>query len=150
MKLNPCKCSFGVEEGKFLGVLVTKEGIKANPEKLEALLQMSPPRNIKEVQRLKGRLVVLKRFLKRIVERTLPFMAVLRRNAKKNKFCWNTEDGKAFQELKAHLYELPTIVTPQPGEVLVLYPSYTGRTISSVLMVERGKPRYPYTLLVAP
>ena len=33
MKLNPRKCSFGMEEGKFLGVIVTKDGFKANPEK---------------------------------------------------------------------------------------------------------------------
>ncbi|GKF56287.1 reverse transcriptase domain-containing protein, partial [Tanacetum coccineum] len=34
MKLNPKKCSFGVEEGKFLGYMVTSEGIRANPDSL--------------------------------------------------------------------------------------------------------------------
>jgi hypothetical protein len=38
MKLNPKKCSFGVEEGKFLGVVVTKDGFQANPEKVDAVL----------------------------------------------------------------------------------------------------------------
>lgn len=37
MKLNPKKCSFGVEEGKFLGYMVTSEGIRANPKKTRAL-----------------------------------------------------------------------------------------------------------------
>nr|GEU51034.1 putative ribonuclease H-like domain-containing protein [Tanacetum cinerariifolium] len=38
MKLNPKKCSFGVEEGKFLGYIVTSEGIRANPKKMKAVL----------------------------------------------------------------------------------------------------------------
>ncbi|GJX15903.1 hypothetical protein Tco_0216735 [Tanacetum coccineum] len=37
MKLNPKKCSFGMEEGKFLGYIVTSEGIRANPEKAKAV-----------------------------------------------------------------------------------------------------------------
>ncbi|GKB17365.1 reverse transcriptase domain-containing protein [Tanacetum coccineum] len=37
MKLNPKKCSFGVEEGKFLGYMVTSEGIRANPKKTKAI-----------------------------------------------------------------------------------------------------------------
>ncbi|GKE64732.1 reverse transcriptase domain-containing protein, partial [Tanacetum coccineum] len=40
MKLNPKKCSFGVEEGKFLGYMVTSEGIQANPKKTKAIADM--------------------------------------------------------------------------------------------------------------
>ncbi|GJY04921.1 reverse transcriptase domain-containing protein [Tanacetum coccineum] len=46
MKLNPKKCSFGMEEGKFLGCIVTSEGIRANPEKAKVVVNMpSPNRN---------------------------------------------------------------------------------------------------------
>lgn len=40
MKLNPEKCAFGVQSGKFLGFLVTHRGIEANPEKVQAILDM--------------------------------------------------------------------------------------------------------------
>ncbi|XP_076939308.1 uncharacterized protein LOC143607930 [Bidens hawaiensis] len=100
---------------------------------------MDRPRNIKEIQRLNGRLVSLNRFLSKIAERTLPFMVVLRRSTKKNKFCWDSEAEKAFQELKAHLCELPIITTPLLGEVLIRYLSHTAKTISLVLIVERGE-----------
>ncbi|GKC52841.1 reverse transcriptase domain-containing protein [Tanacetum coccineum] len=43
MKLNPKKCSFGVEEGKFLGYIVTSEGIRANPRKTSALADLQSP-----------------------------------------------------------------------------------------------------------
>ncbi|XP_076917343.1 uncharacterized protein LOC143577386 [Bidens hawaiensis] len=48
MKLNPSKCSFRMEEGKFLGVIVTKNGFKANPEKVQAISCMSSPKSLKE------------------------------------------------------------------------------------------------------
>ena len=52
MKLNPSKCAFGVSSGKFLGFMVSHRGIEANPNKNQVILNMEPPRNIKEVQSL--------------------------------------------------------------------------------------------------
>ncbi|GKB64110.1 copia protein [Tanacetum coccineum] len=63
MKLNPKKCSFGVEEGPFLGHLITKQGIKANPSKFKAITDLKPPRMLKEILSLKGNLAALSRFL---------------------------------------------------------------------------------------
>jgi hypothetical protein len=68
MKLNPKKCSFGVEEGKFLGVVVTKDGFQANPEKVDVVLKMPSPKSVKDVQTLSGRLVALNRFLSKHAE----------------------------------------------------------------------------------
>ncbi|GKB28277.1 reverse transcriptase domain-containing protein [Tanacetum coccineum] len=44
MKLNPKKCSFGVEEGKLLGYMVTSKGIRANPVKTKDIVEMQPPK----------------------------------------------------------------------------------------------------------
>ena len=49
MKLNPLKCAFGVGLGKFLGFMVNQRKIEANPEKIKAFLEMSSPKNPKEV-----------------------------------------------------------------------------------------------------
>ena len=46
MKLNHAKCAFGVSFGKFLGYMVSNKGIKANLEKIQAVLEMQSPRNI--------------------------------------------------------------------------------------------------------
>ncbi|KAI0488063.1 hypothetical protein KFK09_027887 [Dendrobium nobile] len=59
MRLNPSKYAFGVTSGKFLGFMVTHRGIETNPEKINALRDMLPPKNIKEVQRLNGRIAAL-------------------------------------------------------------------------------------------
>ncbi|GJS21536.1 reverse transcriptase domain-containing protein [Tanacetum coccineum] len=63
MKLNPKKCSFGVEEGKFLGYMVTSKGIRANPKKTKDLADLKSPRTLKEMQNLSGKLAALNRFL---------------------------------------------------------------------------------------
>ena len=54
MKLNQSKSAFGVSSRKFLGFMVSYRGIEANPDKIQTILDMEPPRNIKEVQFLTG------------------------------------------------------------------------------------------------
>ena len=49
MKLNPAKCVFGVASGKFLGFMVSQRGIEANPEKVQAIINMTSPKTMKEV-----------------------------------------------------------------------------------------------------
>ena len=49
MKLNLSKCAFGVSSGKFLGFMVSHKGIEANLDKIQTILNMEPPRKIKEV-----------------------------------------------------------------------------------------------------
>lgn len=63
MRLNPKKCSFGVESGKFLGHIVRKWGIKVNPSKIKAILDMGSLRSVKKVQRLTGSLDALNRLI---------------------------------------------------------------------------------------
>ncbi|KAL2228681.1 UNVERIFIED_CONTAM: Transposon Ty3-G Gag-Pol polyprotein [Sesamum indicum] len=59
MKLNPAKCTFGVRGGNFLGYMISERGIEANPEKISAIMNMRPPKSIKEVQKLAGKLASL-------------------------------------------------------------------------------------------
>ena len=62
MKLNLGKCAFKVTAGKFLGFIVFQSGIKANPNKIRAIIEMAPPRNVKKVQSLNGKVAALNRF----------------------------------------------------------------------------------------
>ena len=49
MRLNPAKSIFEVSSGKFLGFMVSQQGIEANLEKVKAILDMTSPRSVKEV-----------------------------------------------------------------------------------------------------
>ncbi|GKA12442.1 reverse transcriptase domain-containing protein [Tanacetum coccineum] len=49
LKLNPKKCSFGIEEGIFSGHLITKQGIKESPSKVKAISDLQPPKSVSEI-----------------------------------------------------------------------------------------------------
>ena len=63
MKLNPSKCVFEVSSGKFLGFMISQQGVEANPDKIQAILEMNPLKNVKEVQSLNRRFATLNRFV---------------------------------------------------------------------------------------
>ena len=65
IKLNPGKCAFGVTTKKFIGFVVSQRGIKANLNKIKAIVEMTPPRNMKEVQSLNGKVTALNKFVSR-------------------------------------------------------------------------------------
>ena len=69
LKLNPTKYSFGVPAGGLLGYLVSARGIKANPEKIQAILTMRKPTKLKEIQQLTRRVAALSRFVARLGEK---------------------------------------------------------------------------------
>jgi hypothetical protein len=79
MKLNPSKCVFGVSSGKFLGFMVSQRGIEENLDKINAILEMTPLRTVKEVQSLTGRVASLNRFVSRATDKCLPFFKTLRK-----------------------------------------------------------------------
>jgi hypothetical protein len=54
IKLKMEKCTFGVPRGKLLGYIITERGIEANPNKISAITEMGPVRNVKDIQRLNG------------------------------------------------------------------------------------------------
>ncbi|XP_063948111.1 uncharacterized protein LOC108203333 [Daucus carota subsp. sativus] len=78
MKLNPQKCVFGVESGKFLGFMVNHRGIEANPAKIKALLDMKSPQNVKQVQSLTGRIAALNRFVSKSSDRCKEFFKAIK------------------------------------------------------------------------
>ncbi|KAL0446110.1 UNVERIFIED_CONTAM: Retrovirus-related Pol polyprotein from transposon gypsy [Sesamum latifolium] len=63
MKLNPSKCTFGVRGGKFLGYMVSKRGIEANPEKIESISRLQSLRTLKETEECEQALQKLKHYL---------------------------------------------------------------------------------------
>ena len=68
IRLNGEKTVFRQTEVTFLGHKIGKEGLKADPAKVEAVMKMKPPTNVTEIQRLTGMVNYLSRFLPRLSE----------------------------------------------------------------------------------
>ena len=105
MRLNLKKCVFGVKAEKFLGFMLTEQGIEENPTKCQAIIDMKSLINIKEVQELNGRLATLDRFISRLVDNFAPFFHTL----KNNKTMWTNKCKKAFKKLKVYLATPPIL-----------------------------------------
>ena len=133
MKLNPEKCTFGVEAGKFFGFMVSRWGIKANPEKVRAILEMPPPKSVKDIQKLTRRIAALHRFISRTADKCLPFFKILRHAAR---FTWDDKCNDTFQALKEYMVSPPQLVSPTPGEILYMYLAASDETLVAVLLKE--------------
>ncbi|GKV45379.1 hypothetical protein SLEP1_g52470 [Rubroshorea leprosula] len=135
MRLNPAKCIFGVESGKFLGLMVSRRGIEVNPEKIKAVAEMEPPKSVKDVQRLTGRVAARHRFISKLADKCLPFFKIMRLAAQKDesgkqkKFAWNSECQAAFDELKSYLSLPPLLTKADDGEILYLYLGISNEAI---------------------
>ena len=76
-------------------------------------MEMAPPKNIKEVQSLNGKVAVLNRFISRATDKCMPFFCMLKKS-----FEWTVECQQAFDDLKAYLTS-PPLLSPSKSAVLV-------------------------------
>nr|GEX55270.1 reverse transcriptase domain-containing protein [Tanacetum cinerariifolium] len=111
MKLNPRKCTFGVEEGTFLGY--------------------------KDVKKLNGKLASLNRFLAKSTEKSLPFFKTLKNYTKKSDFHWNTKAEEEFKQIKRIIAKIPMLTAPMEKEELIVYLAAVKETILSRPKVAR-------------
>ncbi|KAK4398068.1 Retrovirus-related Pol polyprotein from transposon.6 [Sesamum angolense] len=140
MKLNPAKCTFRVRGKRFLGYLIYERRIEANPEKINAIMDMSPPKSIREVQKLAGRLAALNRFISRSADKGLPFFKILRGGPK---FEWSKNSQEHFDELKKYLVSPPLLTKPETGETLYLYLAVSKNAVGSVLVWQENREHQP-------
>ena len=134
MKLNPTKCAFGVSGRKFLGFIVNSRGIEANPDKIKVVLNMQPPSNTKEIQRLTGRIVALSHFVSRSSDKFRPFFQVLKKAFQRDAQC-----KEAFSTLKNYLSPPPVLVTPSERELLTLYLAISDFSTNAALVREQDE-----------
>ncbi|XP_024178498.1 uncharacterized protein LOC112184467 [Rosa chinensis] len=120
MRLNPQKCIFGVEVGRFLGYIISHRGIEANPENVQAILDMVSPTYRNEVQSLIGKVAALSRFISKLTDKCTPFFKLLKTQHIKV-IAWTAEHEAAFLGLKSYLSEVPLLYKPVPGEMLYVY-----------------------------
>ena len=91
--LNPKKCVFGVGSRKFLEFMIDQRGIVANPEKIQAVIDMKSPCTVKEVQKLTSCLAALGRFLSRLGDKCLYFFQAIK---KKTMSEWGADAETVF------------------------------------------------------
>ena len=127
------KCDFWLPEVKFLGHVVSKEGISVDPAKIEVVLNWARPRNVCEIRSFLG----LAGYYRRFVEGFSRLAAPMTRLSQKGvRFDWTDACEEAFQLLKERLTTSPVLVVPTGGVRYVVYTDASRLGLGCVLMQE--------------
>jgi hypothetical protein len=118
IRLNPHKCVFCVESDRLLGFIVSLHGIRVDPLKVEAILNLPPPSTLRQLQSLQGKENFLRRFIPNYAELTLGFTRLLKKGYE---FVWDETANKAFEALKLSLTRTPLLFPPDYSRDYFLY-----------------------------
>ena len=109
LRLKPSKCDFATKSVKFLGHVITRDGISPNPEKISAVKNFPIPKCAKEVRSFLGLANYYRRFVNSFAKIAAPLNALL---CKDKKFSWSEQCQLAFDTLKTALCESPILAYP--------------------------------------
>nr|GEX42397.1 protein NYNRIN-like [Tanacetum cinerariifolium] len=99
IKIDPNTSSFGVEDGSFLGYVVTKEGIRANLEKVQAIIQSPTPKGPNQIQSLFMQLKTIGKFVPKFTELKYPINKARMRLDAATDSGWTNEAEEALQRI---------------------------------------------------
>lgn len=105
-KLNKEKCRVGLEEIKYLGHVFSKEGLKPDQSKIEAVKKMPTPECKKDMERFLGMVTFLAKFIPNMSQHTEPLRGLTRDDVA---WKWRDEHQHAFDKLKTMLTEAPLL-----------------------------------------
>jgi ribonuclease HI len=136
ISLNPKKCLFGLEEGKLLGHIISKEGIRIDPSRIEAILKIEHPRNLKELQSFIGQINFLRRFIPNLAELLRNITNMLKKDAK---IKWDPESRSSFEQVKRALTQAPVLISPNFTKDFYLFSFASEHTIAAVLLQKNSE-----------
>lgn len=130
LALNPKKCRFMVPQGKLLGHIVCKEGLKIDPDKIGVIVNMENPTNVTGVKSFLGHVSYYRRFIKGFSQVSWPLDKLTRKG---ESFVWGTEQEGAFKELKDQLVSAPILVYPYWNKEFHVHIDASNFTIGATL-----------------
>ncbi|XP_074322839.1 uncharacterized protein LOC141659812 [Apium graveolens] len=125
------KCEFWLQEVQFLGHIVSNEGIKVDPIKIEAIMNWERPRTPTEVRSFLGLAGYYRRFVQNFSRIATSLTKLTRKN---EKFIWNDKCEESFQELKRRLITAPVLSLPDDQGNFVIYSDASHKGLGCVLM----------------
>ncbi|KAK0424202.1 hypothetical protein QR680_008545 [Steinernema hermaphroditum] len=108
------KCEFLRDRVEFLGHTVCNKRISTSPTKVEAMLKMPAPKDLKEVESFLGMVQYYAKFIPQLASMAVPLNALRKKEAK---FVWKKEQEDAFQQIRAKLADTKTLTHYDPKEL---------------------------------
>ncbi|GJR38616.1 putative nucleotidyltransferase, ribonuclease H [Tanacetum coccineum] len=129
------KCDFWLGQVAFLGHIVSADGISMDPAKVEAITKWPRPTTVTEVRSFLGLAGYYRRFVEGFSLLALPLTKLMRKG---EKFVWNEEREKSFEELKRRLVSSPILTLPSGTGGYQIYSDASKKGLGCVLM-QHGK-----------
>jgi hypothetical protein len=140
LRIKKQKCSFLVQEVKYLGFVIDKNGVRVDEDKVKPILTMTPPNNVSELKSFIGMINFYGKFVQNLSEYLAPLYELLRKH---RKWSWSVEQNRAFVQVKRLLSEAPVLGHYDAARELVLTCDAGPRGVGAVLAMRarsRGAP----------
>jgi transposase InsO family protein len=134
LKVNLDKCTIAKEAVKYLGHVVTREGIKPDPTKIEAVEKFRTPRNLKELKSFLGLAGYYRRFIQNYADKAKPLTAL---TTKESAFLWGAAQQSAFEVLKKELCSDHVLIYPDFKDKFILATDCSNYAMGAVLSQRR-------------
>ncbi|XP_070405020.1 uncharacterized protein [Nothobranchius furzeri] len=125
------KCEFGKTEIKFLGYVISEDGIQPDPEKTRAVMEMEEPSNVSDLRSFLGMVNELGKFLPNLAEKDKALRDLL---SNKNQWCWGHEQWEAFRCLKQELSTTPVLQLYDPNVPLKISAETLSYGLGAVML----------------
>ena len=131
-----CKCAFYKESIKWLGHIISENGVAVDTRKTQAVQDWPTPTSIKELQQFLGLANYFRKFMQGYSKLVAPLTDLLKKGSL---FQWNAEQNEAFEGIKYSLTHAPVLALPDFGKHFVLQSDASGYGLGAVLTQE-GRP----------
>ena len=145
--INGKKSEFFMEEIHFLGHIVSKDGVRMDPAKIEAIQSWPDPKTVHEVRSFMGLSSYYRRYIRHFAEFASPLHALTKKNVV---FRWTTKEIEAFQKLKEKLTTGPVLILPDLQKSFLVMCDACGNSIGAVLQQDGHVVAYESRVLSDP
>ena len=125
------KCQFWLDRVAFLGHVISVEGVSVDPKKIEAVVNLKPPKNVSEVRSFLGLAGYYCKFVEGFSKIASPLTKLTRKDVK---YDWVDACQQSFEELKGRLTSAPVVALPNGRDGFVVYSDASRQGIGCVLM----------------
>jgi hypothetical protein len=136
IKFNPDKCIIAVQEVPFFGHLITSNGLKPDPSKIEAVTKLGVPQNRTELETLLGMVNYLQKFSPNLAEVTSPMRSLLKKDIE---FVWDHTQTDAFNKMKELISQSPVLAFFDHNKPVTLECDASKHGIGAAIMQD-GRP----------
>ena len=130
LKLKPTKCKLFVREVDYLGHVISADGVRVDPKKIESVAAWPVPRTATQVRSFLGLASYYRRFVEHFAAVAAPLHAITGANSQ---FRWDEEQQSAFEELKRRLGAASVLAYPDRQAEVILSPGHHGAGVGAVL-----------------